>query len=454
VILVLVDALRADRLGCYGYRRSISPHIDALAADGTRFVHAISSTPWTLPSMATLFTSLYPSVHGANLASDITTWLTDHEHFRPVTLLDASRTTLAEVLHEHGFATAAFVQGAYPAPEFGFAQGFDVYESNVHPGVRFNVEALLDWLDRSKPKRFLVYLHVAEVHSPYTPPPPNPLWPADSPDPHVRAVAQALEEERARYRQLDADPDYQGWLDGSWESLSAIRHGRKLTPRDVEHLGALYDRGIAYTDYWVGRLVDELRRRGLFERTLLILTADHGDELLDHGGVEHSRTYYEEMMRVPLIVRVPGEGEGRVVEEQVGLIDLTPTVLAVLGVPSNLFFQGRTLLPLIDGERLPERPVFGEASQIAGLKAVRTNRWKYVRAAQGGERLFDLAADPAERTDVCAARQEACADLARQLREWQGEMTATAARLALPAAAPAVVGAETRERLRQLGYGD
>jgi arylsulfatase A-like enzyme len=446
VLLVLVDALRADRLGCYGYRaRPTSPRLDAFAAGATRFAHAVSSTPWTLPSMATLFTGLYPSVHGAALASDIGRWLTDRTGFEPVTTLDASRTTLAEVLRAQGFATAGFVHGSYPAPEFGTGQGFDVYEANQHPGIRANVEALLGWLDRARPDRFFVYLHTAEVHSPYTPPPRDARWQG--------AVARALDEERARYRDFDFDPGYRGWLDGSWESLRQIRTGRPLAPRDVEHLGALYDRGIAYTDHWIGRLLDALDERGLRERTIVIVTSDHGDELLDHGGIEHSRTYYEEMMHVPLVVRVPGRGEGRVVEAQVGLIDVAPTVLELLGVPAPLM-QGRSLVPALDGGALPERTVVGEASQDLGVKAVRTNAWKYVRDAAGGERLYDLGADPAERVDVCATERRTCDGLGAELGRWQQETDAMAARAGLPPAGPAAPSPATRERLRQMGYAD
>ena len=455
VLLVLIDALRADRLGCYGYRaRSTSPRLDALAADATRFAHAVSSTPWTLPSMATLFTGLYPSVHGAVLASDIGRWLTDHGRFEPVTTLDASRTTLAEILRSHGFATAGFVHGSYPAPEFGTGQGFDLYEANQHPGIRFNVDALLAWLDHERPDRFFAYLHTAEVHSPYTPPDGDPRWAPDHPDATVRAVARALDEERARYRDLDFDPDYQGWLDGSWESLRQVRTGRPLAARDVEHLGALYDRGIAYTDYWIGHLLDALAERDLLERTIVIVTSDHGDELLDHGGIEHSRTYFEEMMRVPLLVRVPGRGQGRVVEDQVGLVDVAPTVLDLLGVPDAPPMQGRSLVSAIDGRALAARAVIGEASQDLGVKAVRTNRWKYVRDAAGGQRLFDLTTDPAERVDVCPGQQAACDGFGRELQGWEREAAAMTAALGFPAAAPAAPSPATRERLRQMGYAD
>src|SRR5262245_24921138 len=455
VVFVLIDALRADRLGCYGYGdRPTSPRLDALAADGVRFAHAISSTPWTLPSMATVFTSLYPTVHGANLASPLEPWVRDHAHFKPVTALDESRTTLAEILHAQGFATAGFINGWYPGPEFGFAQGFDRYDANVHPGIRFNIEALLGWLDATQPRRFFVYLHTGEVHSPYTPPQPYPLFSTDSPDPQARAVGLALDEERTRYRQWDFDPDYHGWLDGSWESLASIRSTRRPTPRDVEHLGAIYDRGIAYTDYWIGELVEGLRQRGLLERTAVIITSDHGDELWDHGGIEHCRTYFEEMMHVPLIMRIPAAARGQVIEEQVGLLDLTPTILDLLGVTSNVPFQGRSIMPLLRGGTLPERPVFGEASQIEGLRAVRTNAWKYVHPDGVPPQLYDLRVDPRERTNVCAAEAATCTGFGVELAQWEQAMAAEVARRALPEAVPARVDGQTRERLRQLGYAD
>jgi choline-sulfatase len=456
LVLVVVDALRADRLGCYGYRlRPTSPRLDAFAAGATRFSHAISSTPWTLPSMATLFTGLYPSVHGASSASDIGRWLTDRRGFQPVATLDASRITLAEALREHGFATAGFVHGSYPAPEFGTAQGFDVYEANRHPGIRLNVEALLAWLDRTRPGRFFVYLHTAEVHAPYTSPAPDARWSADSRDPHAREVARVLAEERVRYGTFDFDPAYAGWLDGSRESLRDVRNGRVPSERDREHLGALYDRGIAYTDYWIGRLIDELAARQLLDRTVVIVTSDHGEELFDHGGIEHSRTYHEEMMRVPLVVRVPGLAQGRVIDAQVGLVDVTPTVLDLLGIPAGWPMQGRSLRPLLESRDSPkERPVFGEASQDAGAKAVRTSRWKYVRGSRGEERLYDLVNDPAEREDACARAAVVCAELRRRLADWDDDMAEASRRAGPPPQRPVVVSPETRDRLRAMGYAD
>jgi arylsulfatase A-like enzyme len=251
VILLLVDALRPDHLGCYGYQRPTSPHIDALAAAGTRFANAVTPAPWTLPALGTLMTGLYPSVHGAAAPSNIAAWMANREAFRPVNTLDESRTTLAEVLRAGGFGTAAFINGSYPARVFGFGQGFEHFADNELPGIRLNVEAALDWIEQAGSQRFFVYLHAKEVHSPYAEP-PGLEWITrkESTDPRYRHITQAVAEEGTRHRQFAFDAGYDGRVDGSWSTLQGLARSRQRpAPRDLEHLMALYDQGVAYTDY-------------------------------------------------------------------------------------------------------------------------------------------------------------------------------------------------------------
>jgi arylsulfatase A-like enzyme len=168
-IFILIDALRADHLGSYGYQRRTSPEMDALAADGSLFLNAVSPAPWTLPTMGTIWTSLYPSVHGATRPSNLEQWKHDRKNFQPATSLHDSRTTLAEVLKGAGFATVAHVDGSYPGAAFGFAQGFDEFVEDDLYGIRLHTEALLAWLDETRPQRFFAYVHVIGVHSPYGP---------------------------------------------------------------------------------------------------------------------------------------------------------------------------------------------------------------------------------------------------------------------------------------------
>jgi arylsulfatase A-like enzyme len=450
-MIIVIDALRADHLGSYGYHRPTSPNMDRLAATGIRFVNGISTSPWTLPSIATMMTGLYPSVHGAVHPSNVMACMVG-ARCQPASVLDDQRVTLAEVLQRHGLATTAFVPGrGYVSRPFGFAQGFDTFVEE-HVEARFIVEAFDDWLAQQQPQRFFAYLHMIEVHAPYTG--PNPArYQSDDRDPMRRARAQALAEEVQRYRSFAFDRDYSGPVDGSIEAIKRLapRRGAHVEPRDLEQVIARYDQGIAYVDYWIGELMRVLDARGVSGQTIVFLTADHGDELHDHGGFDHGATFYDEMMRVPFILRVPGLGAGRVVEDQVGLIDVLPTLMELLGVDEPFPTQGRSLRPLLSGGTLPERTLFGEAATIPGLRALRTNQWKYIRFG-GGPELYDLLTDARETRNLCKDDPARCQPFSEQMDAVLAEMTKARKRIALPTARPAVIDDDTRERLRGLGY--
>jgi arylsulfatase A-like enzyme len=451
-IIVVIDALRADHLGCYGYPRPTSPHIDALAAGGTRFANGISTTPWTLPSMATMMTSLYPTVHGAMVPSNVLACVTRAPNCHPVNVLDDSRLTLAEVLQRNGFATAAFVPGrGYTSRVFGFGQGFETFDDDRQETSAI-VANFTEWLDQTSPRRFFAYLHLAEVHAPYMG--PYNRYRADSPDPAERARAEAIAEEIRRYRGFNFDPDYRGPMDGSIEAIQHLGPTRlkPIGDRDLEHLVALYDQGIAYVDYWIGRLVEELNRRGVLDNTIIFLAADHGDELHDHGGFDHGVTFYEEMMHIPFILRVPHVGTGRVVDEQVGLIDVMPSLLDLLGVHDAADMQGRSIRSLLSGGSLPDRTLFGEAAMINGLTASRTNRWKFIRPSVAPPELYDLTTDPHERVNLCAQDRTPCHPFEEQIVAWETEMKAAKTQRALATPKAAVIDEQTHERLHQLGY--
>jgi len=449
-IFVLVDALRADRLGCYGNPRDTSPNLDALAKNGTLFLNAIAPAPWTLPTMATIWTSLNPSVHGATRTSDLF-----QSDLHPVAKLDDSRVTLAEVLQEKGFQTAAFVDGSYCRKVFGMSQGFDVFVDAELPGIRLNIEALFDWLDREKPERFFAYVHTVEVHSPYSPAKLR-LPETETRHRFRRRVEAVLAEERDRYRAFDLDPAYRGMIDGFWtvtKELGARRDIAPLSEDDQQQLLALYDRGVTYTDHWMGEMIEGLNRRGLLDRAIVVVTADHGDELMDHAGVEHGETFYDEMIRVPLIMSIPGLARGSVIESQVGLVDLMPTLLDLLQVERDLPLQGRSFVSLLKGGSQVELPVFSEASIHPRQRSVRTREWKYIESP-GRRELYDLRKDPKESSNVCESRQEICSDLAARLRAWNAENARVAKKLPPPTAPRVEIDEETRRRLRVLGYDD
>jgi arylsulfatase A-like enzyme len=420
-----------------------------LAARGTRFAQALSPAPWTLPAMATLWTGLLPAVHGAMQASDMHAWIERRPGFQPTSVLADSRTTLAEVLRAQGLATAAFVSGSYPSAVFGMGQGFETFVDHGLFGPRMQVEALWSWLDQAPRPRFFAYLHVMSVHSPYQPPGPD--LREMPPGKEGVAVRAALAEERRRWAELAFDPDYQGSIDGSWQTLAELRRVGLPPPADLAHLVALYDQGIRYTDHWIGELAAGLEARGLASTTLLIVTADHGEELGEHGGLEHTRTFYEEVMRIPLVVLAPGLPSGQVVTTQVGLMDVFPTVLDVLGVSYDGPVQGISLRPALEGHPLPERDMVGEASQVAGRRALRTPTHKFIVGMQG-EELYDLTRDPAERQNLCAPDAAPCAPFRERLAAQEAVSLAVRAQANLPAPDTAVINAETRRKLEALGY--
>jgi arylsulfatase A-like enzyme len=447
----LVDTLRANHLGAYGYGRPTSPRIDAFAAEGTLFENAVTTAPWTLPAMGTIWTSLYPSVHGATTRSNESALLRDPKSFRPLAVLDPSRTTLAQILHANRIRTAGFVDGVYPGAIFGFARGFDLFVEDGPTGARMNVEAALAWLDSEKPEQFFVYIHLVDVHSPYMPTGIPPELARGTDEESKRAV-KILQEEQKRFGQFEFDPGYQGTVDGSHDSLTRLRAAAPdPPPRDVAHVVALYDRSIAYTDYWIGQLIDGLRERRLYDDTLVVVTADHGEEFFDHGALEHGVNQYDEVMKVPLIMRAPRVGHGLRVKEQVGLLDFMPTVLDFFGLAAPSDLQGISLRPAFTGAALPERTLFSEADQSTRVKAMRTNAFKYIRNGKRSE-VYDLAADAAEKQNLCDPSSANCADFAQQLHGWEEEMTRVAA--AKPTPGEASIDQAARERLRALGYTD
>jgi arylsulfatase A-like enzyme len=348
VLVVLVDALRADHLGAYGYARATSPHIDALASEGVLFERAFAQSPWTKPSIPTLFTSLYPIQHGVYEGET-----PGSAGFLESDVLAHELTTIAEVFRAAGYRTAAFVNNAHLLPGQGFAQGFDLYDQGDLDAAEIN-RRFLAWLDGEQGPPFLAYLHYLDAHWPFRPEP---------------AFA-------ARF--APAGP-YDGvFAQESWRGLrDRINRGRvTLTDRDREELVARHDGAVAQVDAAVGELLAALRGRGALDTTLLLLTSDHGEELLDHGRVGHGGTLYDEVLHVPLLIRPPGGAEASRIAEPVRLLDVLPTLAAAAGVPAPAGLEGRDLL----GPRGGEPELVAETRHKHTYRAaVRVGGWKYVR---------------------------------------------------------------------------
>ena len=415
IIFVSIDSLRQDHLGCYGYPHPTSPTIDRLAAGGVRFETAVATTSWTLPSHAAMFTGLFDSTHG----------LVDNG-----LRLKDQHNTLAEALREVGYRTAGFFGGPYLHPVFGLGQGFDTYQSCMtqledslsDEGVRAQSQApvgashadvtgprtereVARWLDEQEAqgdsdRPFFLFLHLWDVHYDYI-----------APEEYV----------------LMFDPDYEGDLDGV-RFMQNPRIVQGMDKRDKQHLLALYDAEIRFTDDVLGRILDDLEQRGELEDTLVVITADHGEEFFDHGRKGHQHTLYDEVIRVPLVFSWPGRLDAAVVTEQVRTIDLMPTLLSIAGLTRQPKMQGRSLLPLLTGGTLEPADALSELL-VDGrrFRALRTLEWKWIDPGQGLPAAFDLTDDPKERKPIVAEESVRVGkvrlrNLARTCLEFRQEM--------------------------------
>ena len=417
VILVSIDTLRPDHLGCYGYARPTSPNLDAFRKDAVLFRNAIAHAPSTLASHASILTSLLPPHHGGSISNSLAV---PHEV-----------KTLAEVLRGHGYATASFNGGMQLDAVYGLDQGFETYESVKPRGAaaeslvdssdRFSyvVEQARGYLSRRGPGPVFLFLHTYEVHHPYSP--------------------DAADVEPFRDGYVGPLPDLV-----TVELLREINDKKRpVDDRDRRHVVSLYDAEIRSMDRAFGVLVALLKVLGLYEPAVVVVTSDHGEEFGEHGRMGwHSHTLFEELLRVPLLVKLPGSARaGSTVEGVARGIDLAPTVLRALGAGVPEAFAGRDLFA--EGPRAAETSETFSARDVKEpheVISIRTPEWKLVQS-----KLYDLVHDPAEAHDV----SEREAEVARRLAERKGELKRSRRR---PVRRPAEADDDLQERLRALGY--
>lgn len=355
VLLIIIDTLRADHLGCYGYHRNTSPTIDSLAAAGTLFLRCQAQAPWTLPAIATLYTGLTERSHRCS-------------HYGGFSHgLDPEMPTLATILQEHGYSTAAFVNVGYLGPMFGMEKGYDFFWMKEDAGSNANstVHAALTRLgslDGARP--FLLTVHLFDPHLPYDPP-----YPYDT----------------------AFSPTGTGGITEWPRNLEDCRD-----PELIQHMIDLYDSEILWTDGNLGHLFSEMRAMGLLENTLVVLVADHGEEFMEHGDWGHARNLYQPALHIPLIISGPGIPAGVSEPLPVGQFDVLPTILHYLGIPVPGHVEGISLLGTIPADRmLPSSGVIAQVSAASGLKEGMKVLW-YVQP--DSVETYDLEADPGETT--------------------------------------------------------
>jgi arylsulfatase A-like enzyme len=425
ILLIVVDTLRPDFISSYGFPHLITPNIDALANEGVVYENAISTSPWTTPSHASLFTGQYPSrngVDGRNI------------------LLDPASKTLAAELSRSGFQTAGFINNVYIRRQTGLGRGFQQYEefwgrnecSSIMLLVEFLREkfnpredtgametrnAMNDWLhhDWTGKHPFFLFVHLMEPHAPY-----------GTPDSKVhKFLPPGVTPQQAA--KVNQDPEI--FISGQL----------KMTPRDFEILTALYQNDINYVDSVIGGIIQDLRHRNLLENTLVIFTSDHGEHFGDHGLMSHELSLYDVLVHVPLIIRFPNrQHSGTRIKEPVQTIDIFPSILHFLKSESKLDLQGFNLLP-DSFERKNHPYVFAEYNNLRAadkmerrfpnvppsplwrkkvLKSVQSADWKFIWATDGTRELYSIQNDPYEKINLAQSNPEEVKKMEAVLGKW------------------------------------
>jgi arylsulfatase A-like enzyme/Flp pilus assembly protein TadD len=393
VVVITIDTLRADHLGCYGDKQIRTPNIDALAVDGVRFERAYTPVPVTLPAHTVIFTGTYPMLSGMHDFSG--------------NKLNPGQPTLASVLKQHGYSTGAVIGSAVLDSRFGLNQGFDFYydhfdfnrldESNLEEMERpgnLVADVALDWLAKNHRSKFFLWMHLYDPHYPYRPPPP--------------------------YNEQYKDRPYDG--------------------------------EIAFADAQVGRLIAYLKANGLYRNTLIVLTGDHGESLGEHGEKTHGFFIYNSTLHVPMIIRLPGNPHAKTVSEMISLADLVPTVLQTLKFDVPAQVQGVSLLPLM-GLKKPEdsRSLYAETFlprlhfNWNELRAVETEEYQFIDAPK--PELYDLANDPDETHNLYPEKKGVADELRARLGGLINKYSAGQELAEKTGLDPALM-----ERLKSLGY--
>lgn len=435
ILFFTVDALAANHLSTYGYERTTSPELTRFAAEAVLFENAVAPAPWTYPSYAAQLTSRH----------SLTTM--GFKGWR----IPESETTIAEYLQDAGYVTAGFVDNHYLYRKFGMAQGFDHYEE-YNKSNRKSLHRALDWVKRHPRDPFFLFVHTNDVHSPYIPSEPwTRMFDHDEHwgEPHRLEVL--------RHRQ----PHVFGAL-----PRVVYRKGR----RDVNYYEARYDAAIRQTDFEFGRLVELLESLGDWDDTVVIFSSDHGESMGNHDFYFNHGLLYEDIIRVPLLIKFPGgRFDGRRIATQVSLLDLLPTVLEMLNLPARNRIAGKSLFPLVRGERAVQHGAIFASEGIFEQYMIRTDQWKLLKLIPGTDeqpskqawrsfpgvdlerpdkvywQLYDLVDDPDERHDVIDEHPAIARSLKAKLEDW----------IARPEdykSESIELGDEDRERLRALGY--
>lgn len=339
VILIVSDALRADHLGCYGYKKPTSPKIDKFAADALVFEKAMSNAPWTKPSMGSIFTSLYPHEHKAFYLSDN---------------LSDECLTLAEIFRNKNYATFAIQTNLILSKKHNFQQGFLHYFEMPMEKAEEVTNSFNIWIERNKKTPFFAYLHYMDTHVPYNAP-------------------QEL-------NQIFKLKDNNLFMPRKFNAIDVrILSEMGLSTDDKKNLVKLYDEAIKYFDFHFEKIIDNLKKLGILDKTIIILTSDHGEEFWEHDGFEHGHSLYNEVLHVPLIIKYSSKLPVKRIKYYVHLLDLVPTILTMTGIKNDFDLNGKDLIPsVLNNKKVNDKIFFEGLLHGPEKKAVLKDGWKLV----------------------------------------------------------------------------
>lgn len=386
VVFVSFDTLRADHTHYSGYERNTTPTLDEFAKRGFVFTNAISVSSWTLPSTMSWFTGVYPSTH--KVLNKFTVLPNGGEKITNLKDVSPQLITLAEVFKENGYLTGGFTGGAGVNGQFGFDKGFDAYvDDKDFAGFEYTYPKAIEWIKQNKDKKLFVFLHGYNIHGQYEP--------------------------TGGYDKRFVDFEYKGKLTGSKDEQKDLREEGLsrgqiyLTKDDVRFLTAIYDEKIQRADEIFSKFVKEYEELGLMNKTVFVLTSDHGEELYEHGQIDHGHSLYDELIKVPLIITLPYSALGKKIDSQISSIDIAPTILDLVNIlntgQAKKQFQGTSLISLLNGQKA-ERNAFSETDYryAVFLRTVRTvDRWKLIKDVEKKlDFLFNLNSDKEEKNNL------------------------------------------------------
>ena len=432
IILITIDTLRADTLSCYGCERNTSPDIDKIAKQGIIFKNVIAPSSWTVPSMVSLFTSVYPINHGSVQGAKKGDEVFKQEVFSGELL------TLAEILKVDGYTTFGVASNHHLQGKFGFARGFDYFRHLLSLSAPCVNEVIYSWKDDiAKSDKYFLWVHYIDPHWPYTPREP---W----------VNKYIPDEQRFIMDLLTKIPD--DWRKG----VAYLNNLIENHPETVSILKTFYESEVNYVDRSIGEFLQKLAPH---EDTVIIITSDHGEAFWEHALLGHGGTLYQEVIQVPLIVKLPSGLQLTVAKESINLVDIMPSILHLLNINSPAQTLGRSFWES-KGTFMRAKQVslsevspdysYSELDRGARLKAIVTGQWKYIYNYKNKkEQLYNVTLDPLEQNNLSNKRREQCNRLNKRLSRWVSQ-----SKKYPPGVKPIELSPQEEEKLKSLGYID